>query len=424
LICRHTILWTQKQKERGHLNPHTPPHLAGSLSSSSGGNIVGSTSRVGHGTGEANGSVEEVSSALVAGSSGRDLCFGVLAKGLGSSVGIANVGQLVAEGVGDDVGVQGLSLTAAGYGVSDLEGEFGGGTVAFAALEGDGGCAFAKVSGSSGGSTSSCGTGVVVGVASVVVGVASVVVTSVVVTSVVVTSVVVGVTSVVVGVTSVVVGVASVVVTSVVVTSVVGVVVTSVVGVVVTSVVGVASIVTGISSCGTSVLSCVSCISGCVACIASCVTGASVTSIALCLTTLGLVCVSGVALVCVASVAASRRASSSSLRNNKIAETSRRHEVEDTHAISSKGSTKRLLAEGSSGARSIDSRVDKGSDTTELRGGRERSVAADILGVAVREGVGVLLSSNKTHGSSNGICASTKLSHDLIGTGKLWSCQY
>jgi hypothetical protein len=94
-------------------------------------------------------------------------------------------------------------------------------------------------------------------------------------------------------------------------------------------------------------------------------------------------------------------------------------EVEDTQAISVERSALSLLAERGDCAINIDIRVDKRGDTTELGSNRERGVTADVLGVATSEGVGVLLSSNESNCSSNGICASTKLGNDLVSTGKL-----
>jgi hypothetical protein len=60
-------------------------------------------------------------------------------------VGFADVDQLVAERVGDDGGVEGFALAAAGEGVGDLEGEFVGGAAVGTRFEDYCGRAKAKV---------------------------------------------------------------------------------------------------------------------------------------------------------------------------------------------------------------------------------------------------------------------------------------
>jgi hypothetical protein len=265
-------------------------------------------------------------------------------------------------------------LAATSNGIRDLECEFGSGAVAFAALEGDGRCARAEVSGSAGCGVSSC-CGALVGVSSVVVGVVS----SVTGVLVCVTSVVSSITSVVVG------GVSSI---------------TSVVG-------GIAGVVPSVLVCVTSVVS--SILVG-VAFAFSSVAGSSA------LVVIGIACVSTSRLLSTTSGSAA----SSSLGNDKIAETSRGQEIEDTLALCSKGSTLGLLAERSNGTVNINRRVNKRSDTTELSSGGESWVTADVLGIAIGEGVGVLLSGNKADGGSNSIGASTELSDDVVGTAELF----
>lgn len=78
-----------------------------------------------------------------------------------------------------------------------------------------------------------------------------------------------------------------------------------------------------------------------------------------------------------------------------------------------------MLAESSDSTVDVDIRVDEGRDTTELRGDGKSCVTADVLNVAVGEGVGVLLSSYKANSSRNGIGATTKLSDDLISASEL-----
>lgn len=61
------------------------------------------TAGVGHCAGEAEQGVPCISGALVAGAECEDLGLCVVAEGLGCVVGLTDVGQLVADSVGDDV---------------------------------------------------------------------------------------------------------------------------------------------------------------------------------------------------------------------------------------------------------------------------------------------------------------------------------
>ncbi|KAL2126221.1 hypothetical protein VTI74DRAFT_1405 [Chaetomium olivicolor] len=82
---------------------------------------------------------------LVPGTQRLDLRLGLLAGVLGGLVGSANVGQLVADAVGDDVRVKGLLLARRDLGVDGLEGEFRGRAAAEPAHELDGRHAGAEV---------------------------------------------------------------------------------------------------------------------------------------------------------------------------------------------------------------------------------------------------------------------------------------
>jgi len=115
--------------------------------------------------------VEGISSRGILGSKSGDESLGSLASGDGSSVGLANVPELVADAVGDDVGVQGVLLSLGDEGVDRQEGALIGLAARATELEADLGAAVAKVGG---------GVGIVV-VASVVVIVIVVVVVVVVV---------------------------------------------------------------------------------------------------------------------------------------------------------------------------------------------------------------------------------------------------
>jgi hypothetical protein len=309
--------------------------------------------------------------------------------------------------------------------VCNLEGEFGSGTVAFTTLEGDGRCALAEVCSTTSGGTTSSVAVTLVGIASVaVVGVSSIAVVLVCVSSVAVVLVCVSSVAVVlvcvssVAVVLVVVGVTIVGVTVVGVTIVgVTVVGVTIVGVTVVGVTVVGVAIVGVTVVGVTVVG---------------VTVVGVSSIAVVLVGIAgvaLVRISSIAVVlvgiaCVTSITASRSTTSRSLGNNEVTETSLVKEVENTQAISIEGSALSLLAKRGNSAVNIDIRVDERSDTTELGSSGKRWVTTDVLDVAVGERVSVLLSSNKSDGSSNSICASTKLGDDLVSTAKLLYCQY
>lgn len=297
-------------------------------------------------------------------------------------------------------------MAAASKRVSDLEGEFGVRAVALATLEGDGGCALAEVCGSTSGGASSCVTSVAIAGVVVValVGVASV--------SIVLVALV-GISSILVAL----VRVASVLVALVGIASVSSIALVGIACVALVSITSIACVLAGITS-GAIVLVGIASI-------------ASVSSVALvgialvCVTGVALVSIASVALVCVSSVSASCSTASCSttsrsLGSNKVTKASGLHEIKDTQAIGVERSALTLLAECRSFTVDIDIRVDERGNTTELRSGRERSVTADVLNVAVGERVGVLLSSNKANGGSNGISAASKLSDDLVGTGELF----
>ena len=162
----------------------------------------------------------------VPGAERLDLGLGVQAGRLGRRVGLADVGQLVADAVGDDVGVERLLLALGDERVLGLEGELGRLAVGAPAHEAHGRHAEAKVGAGEGGLLDA----VVVAVA-VAVTVAGVVVTVTVVTVVAIFIAVVTVVTVV----------------SVTVVTVVAITVVSVVSVVVVTVVTVVAIVVVIS---------------------------------------------------------------------------------------------------------------------------------------------------------------------------------
>jgi hypothetical protein len=67
--------------------------------------------------------VEGVGCGLVSGAESLDLGLSILTGGLGGVVGLADVGKLVADTVGDDVGVQGVLLALGDEGIGGQEGE-------------------------------------------------------------------------------------------------------------------------------------------------------------------------------------------------------------------------------------------------------------------------------------------------------------
>lgn len=99
--------------------------------------------------------VEGISGSLVLGSETGNEVLSISASGLSGVVGTAHVDELVADKVGDDVGVEGIALTAVGDEgvVSGEEGALGGLAIELgtAELEVNGGCAVTKVSVGEGG---------------------------------------------------------------------------------------------------------------------------------------------------------------------------------------------------------------------------------------------------------------------------------
>tara|TARA_R110002003_G_scaffold171_2_gene13841 strand:- start:6408 stop:7919 length:1512 start_codon:yes stop_codon:yes gene_type:complete len=151
-----------------HLSPKPPPHLPRTRSSR---RVLRTPSRIRHRARKPKRAIEQIRRALVPSSRSRNLRLGILARRLGCIVRFADVGELVAQRVGDDVGIQRFTLAAASDRVGDLKCEFGGGAVALATLESYGRRAKSEVCPSEGasGGARSC---VVVGVVGVVVGVA------------------------------------------------------------------------------------------------------------------------------------------------------------------------------------------------------------------------------------------------------------
>lgn len=259
-------------------------------------------------------------------------------------------------------------MAAARDGVGDLEGEFCGGPVALAALEGDGGCAFAKVGAGDG--ACCC---LPAGCGSVIAGR---------------------------GVLLVVVIVVGVLVVVRVISCVVGGIALS--GITINSRIATSSRIALISG----LLVVVGVVIG--------VIGIAIAA----------VCIVVIVVVVCGLVSTLGSTTSCSLGNNKVTQTSLVHEVKDTQAISGERASCGLLAQSGGGTVDIDSRVDEGSDTAKLRSGRERSVTADVLDIAIGEGVSVLLSSNKANGGGKSISSSTKFSEDLVGTGELCTLVY
>jgi hypothetical protein len=382
--------------------------------------------------------VELISRSLVLGAA-LDSCLRTLASRHARGVGVADVGELVAEGVGDDVGVEGFALAAASKGVLDLEGKLVGGASVLAAGEDDGRCAFAEVGGATGcGSScsSSCG-GIVTGCCVVVVAGCGVLVVVagrgalvlvvggslvgvlvlVVVTgsglvsslsSVALVLVVVGV------VTSVLVGVVTGVLAGVVIagssSAVVGSLVATSSGIVILGCVSSIVAVNGTVISSSIVLSSSSILLVVVLVVAGSGLVSSLSSIALVL--VGIVVASS--LVATLSSTSGSSTTSTTLGLDKVTETGLVHQIEHTEAVSSKRGCSTALAESGGGTVSIDIRVNERGDTAELRSNRERSVTADVLGVAVGGRVGVLLSSDHAHGGSEGISTSTELSEDFV----------
>jgi hypothetical protein len=340
-----------------HLSPKPPPHLPRTRSSR---RVLRAPSRIRHRARKPKRAIEQIRRALVPSSRSRNLRLGILARRLGCIVRFADVGELVAQRVGDDVGIQRFTLAAASDRVGDLKCEFGGGAVALATLESYGRRAKSEVCPSerASGGARSC--------------------------------VVVGVVGVVVGVAPILLGVSTLCDFS-----------------------RVASVPSINSS---AVVTLIRDISSGIALIRV-VLLIGITSVVVASLLIGITSVIVASLLL--STTTRRCATRRSLGSNEVTEAGLVKEVKDTQTVGSKRIGLGLLAESSNSTINIDIRVDEWGDTTELRSGRERRVTTDILDVAVGEGVGVLLSGNEADGCGDGISASTELSDDLIGTAEL-----
>lgn len=91
------------------------------------------------------GGVKRTRSARILGPQALDLGLGLETQGLGRIVGAAHVGELVADAVGDDVGVEGVLLALGDERVRGQEGALGGLAPGAAELEVDGRLAGAEV---------------------------------------------------------------------------------------------------------------------------------------------------------------------------------------------------------------------------------------------------------------------------------------
>lgn len=129
----HTI---EEEFRLGILHPPPPPSPSNKLTSL-------------YSTLETQSLVEGISSSLVLGAQTGNKVLRIRASRLRSVVGTAHVDELVADKVGDDVGVEGIALAAVGDEgvVRGEEGALGGLAVELgtAELEVNGGCAVAKV---------------------------------------------------------------------------------------------------------------------------------------------------------------------------------------------------------------------------------------------------------------------------------------
>ncbi|GKT92165.1 glycine-rich cell wall structural protein-like [Colletotrichum tofieldiae] len=351
---------------------------------------------------EAEKTVEGVGDGRAAVARGLDLGLGVLALRLGGVVGAADVGELVADAVDDDVGVQGVLLALGDNRVGGEEGALVRLAARTAELEVDGGSAGTEVSGATGiariGVVASVVVVVVVVPGIVVVVVASVVVL-VVVSGIVVLVVVTGVVVLVV-VTGVVVLVAGVVVRIVCVSTssaaTAGIIGSVVVGSVVIGSIAVAGVVVGI------------------------VVRVAGVVVAVVLVVVAGVVVSGVvvASVGVAGVGVASSGTASSLAvDGEVGEALGLHHLGDGQAAGVKGARQRGGRVGVLGVGAGDGRVDEGHDAAEGLGGGERGVAADV-GDAGGEGVEVLLGGDEALGGVEDVGAVAE-SGDLVGKLKL-----
>lgn len=87
---------------------------------------LGSVIRVGVCPSKAKSSIPRVSSGSILSSKSRDLSLSISARRLSGIIGTTDVGQLIADSVGDDVGVQRLLLSLVDLGIDGLEGELCG----------------------------------------------------------------------------------------------------------------------------------------------------------------------------------------------------------------------------------------------------------------------------------------------------------
>ncbi len=94
---------------------------------------------------EAKSGVESVGGGRILSSKRRNLRLCTLTKSNGGVVGIADIGELIADTVGDDVGVQGILLAFGNKRISGKEGTLIWFASSTAELEIDGGCAVAEV---------------------------------------------------------------------------------------------------------------------------------------------------------------------------------------------------------------------------------------------------------------------------------------
>ncbi|GKT64980.1 hypothetical protein ColTof4_07374 [Colletotrichum tofieldiae] len=352
---------------------------------------------------EAEKTVEGVGDGRAAVARGLDLGLGVLALRLGGVVGAADVGELVADAVDDDVGVQGVLLALGDNRVGGEEGALVRLAARTAELEVDGGSAGTEVSGATGiariGVVASVVVVVVVVVPGIVVVVVASVVVLVVVSGIVVLVVVTGVVVLVV-VTGVVVLVAGVVVRIVCVSTssaaTAGIIGSVVVGSVVIGSIAVAGVVVGI------------------------VVRVAGVVVAVVLVVVAGVVVSGVvvASVGVAGVGVASSGTASSLAvDGEVGEALGLHHLGDGQAAGVKGARQRGGRVGVLGVGAGDGRVDEGHDAAEGLGGGERGVAADV-GDAGGEGVEVLLGGDEALGGVEDVGAVAE-SGDLVGKLKL-----
>jgi hypothetical protein len=114
---------------------------------------TGTASHRSLGSAATNKLIPRISGGLVSGAKGKNLGLRVFTRGLSSIICAANVGQFVANAVGDDVNVKSLLLVGCDDRVVGLEGELIRGPAIAATLEGDSRVACTEVTGTS--STSS-----------------------------------------------------------------------------------------------------------------------------------------------------------------------------------------------------------------------------------------------------------------------------